>query len=129
MAKKEQTPNWLSAPHVSFVSMGRGHELAVCWTDGFPHPVGLVWGIVYYDAKGAPAMWETAYSYVLPAARRHGIRTFIDAQIFAQLKVDVIRTTDGSAEGGAAYLRKHYKRIEAASCWARTRPKPKRRKR
>ena len=91
---------------------GFGLMLYACFSRNFIGPSGLVWGF------RVGKRFEVLHSYVMPFARRQGVRTWINAEILKD-GVQVITTYEGSKDGGAAFLRASgYTRHKAECNWS-----------
>lgn len=102
---------------VKCVDIPFGGQMYLCFVAAFPYPVGFVWGVG--DTRG---VFDVAGSYTEPWARRQGVRTRLNEEIFKEYLV--IRTNYGSAEGGQAFMRKQgYKFSRALRCYYLARPK------
>jgi hypothetical protein len=80
--------------------IGCGQLLYILWVAEVPWPIGIVCGVGTQSEK--KTHFEVYWSYVLPHARRCGVRTKINETILKEF--DVIRTLQGSKEGGRAFL-------------------------
>ena len=97
--------------------IGNGICLYALFVPEFPSPIGMVWGHEF-SVEGND-IFQTHHSYVIPDARRQGVRSKIDEWILHTH--DFIMTGDGSDEGGLAYMRKTgYKQDDTTKMWVRT---------
>lgn len=109
----------LSSCWVERYDIGVGLWLYVAFTRKFVGPIGVVWGI---PIGSTPARFDVLHSYVLPFARRKGVRTLIQKEILKSF--DVITTVEGSREGGAAFMKAAgYKHDPARAMWSLVKPR------
>lgn len=101
--------------YVTWSQYGTGQLMYVLFVTTFIAPIGFVWGW----PEGNSFM--VAGSYVLPTQRRCGVRTRINKIIFEHY--EVIRTIEGSKEGGLAFMKASGYRYHAPSkTWYLKRP-------
>lgn len=99
---------------VSFVRIGFGQLLYFCFVPNFAGPVGFVWGIGH--GAGKTSRFEVYGSYVIPSARRNGVRTRLNTAIHEHFRC--ITTMSGSREGGLAFLKSQgYKFDPRTTTW------------
>lgn len=90
------------------------------WSPQFNTAVGVVFGTVGEDRQSGDKTFVSHGSFVNPRLRRRGIRTRLNDVIFANLKVDMIRSACGSNEGGEAFMRRTgYQRWKDGSWYVR----------
>jgi len=101
---------------ITWVTIGFAQTMYVLYVPNAQSPVGLVWGWARGDR------FEVAGSFVPVWARRFGVRSRINEQIFLHFKV--ISTRDGSKEGGARFLKAAgYKRSQDIQGFCLHRPR------
>lgn len=87
--------------YVSWTPIGQGILLYHAWEPKYPAPIGFVWGMPRaHKDKGT---FDVFGSFVQTWARRHGVRTKINEQILKHS--ELIITSNGTKEGGAAFLK------------------------
>jgi GNAT superfamily N-acetyltransferase len=91
---------WLARCWVQCVPVGFGVLQYTAFHPSYPAPAGMVWVIGY---GGDVPTADVLHSYTLPFFRRRGIRSLINAELLKEYSI--IRTSGGSKEGGAAFLR------------------------
>ena len=87
---------------VDVIEFGFGWTMFICFAREFHSPVGFVWGVLT-TTQDDRTTFDVCGSYVIPAARRNGVRTFINQEILK--RASVITTNFGSDEGGERFLR------------------------
>lgn len=108
---------WVQWPMVGF-----GVTQFTCFSPVFVGPVGVAWTIVQGRGNAGKLLAESLGSYVVPWARRQGIRSLINEQMFKSYGIDVITTQNGSDEGGLAFMKHWRYRLDAATgVWSLTR--------
>lgn len=94
-------------------TLGFGIVLYACFAREFAGPVGFVWGIGMAAGNAGKSRFEVFGSYVLPWARRAGVRSALNKSI--RESYDVITTQNGSGEGGEAFMCAAGYRMDRAS--------------
>ena len=103
---------------------GFGWTLYALFDRGFEAPIGLVWGLrqATGDAQGKQAKattFQVYHSYVLPWARRQGVRRKINDSILEDNTRIV--TACGASPAARTFLRKDYKFNRELGVWFRGR--------
>ena len=88
----------LDTAWIQVVEIGLGGWCYVLFDRGHASPLGLVWGL-----PTAPGRFDVYHSYVMPWARRQGVRKRINEEIFKTF--NVIATGKGTKDGGAAFMK------------------------
>jgi hypothetical protein len=104
MAKRKRQPKWkpdVSKAWVTWTPVGFGVMLWMLFVPDFVAPVGLVWGTQHGGKR--KLTFNTYYSFVLPGARRCGVRTRINQEILKTY--DLIVTGSGTKQGGMAFIK------------------------
>ena len=100
MARKQMTEvekkEWISKCWVTWGDVGFGCRQYLCFHPSYTAPIGTVFTTAMSDAA---FVW---HSFVLPWARRRGVRTHIHEQMAKHFKV--ISTGVGSKDGGRQFL-------------------------
>ena len=91
---------WLAKCWVTCIPVGFGVLQYTAFHPSYPAPAGVVW-VIGYGGKVPTA--DVLHSYTLPFFRRKGVRSLINEQLLKDYAV--IRTSGGSKEGGAAFLK------------------------
>jgi ribosomal protein S18 acetylase RimI-like enzyme len=86
-------------------SIGFGLTQVTAYRADFIGPVGVMWGIHMGRGNASPSAFDIIHVYTLPAFRRHGVARAMFDYLLDSLAVDVVRTPDGSKDGGLACLR------------------------
>lgn len=98
----------------SVVGFGVTQYTAFC--RAFPMPIGFVWGVEYGGKKQSIDVWD---SYVLPWARRSGVRSLINEEI---LRTNIAITSGGRSKAGVAFMNaRGYRHDAALDRWVLTR--------
>lgn len=113
----------LEGSWVTWATIGFGLRIYCLFTPDSPAPKGFCWG---YALGGKKTKFLVHGSYVIPWARRSGVRTRINEQILRHCPV--IQTFSGSRQGGAAFMRaRGYRYSAAQDTWSLVRrPAPRR---
>lgn len=112
--KPEINGAWVSCSRIGF-----GQAMYVLYVPNHNFPIGFVWG------ESVGKRFCVAGSYVEPWARRHGVRTLINKEIFRTHIA--ISTVYGSEEGGIQFMKaSKYKHSRLLDCFYLLRPKKKR---
>jgi len=88
-------------PRVKSVELPGGVIYVYALAENWQCPVAQVWGSI---TAGEKMRFETLHSYTLPFVRRQGLRTLLNDWIFAELRIDVIITGNGSEGGGTEFM-------------------------
>lgn len=100
---------------VDVIEFGFGWTMFICFAREFHSPVGFVWGVIS-TTQDDRNTFDVSGSYVIPSARRNGVRTFINQEILK--RASVITTNYGSKEGGEVFLRAFgYQYDEETGTW------------
>ena len=111
---------------VDCVSIGFGISMYACFSRNFVGPIGFVWGTATGDR--GKRRFDVLGSYVMPWARRKGVRTKINEAILSG-GCDVIATVSGTEEGGAAFMKAFgYKHDSKRLTWTYVKPKRRRKR-
>jgi hypothetical protein len=87
---------------IEVAEIGFGFDLYVCWARNFASPVGFVWGVPSLLDDGRVS-FDVFGSYVIPHARRQGVRTRLNLEILKTCAT--ITSNNGSKAGGADFMR------------------------
>lgn len=87
----------LKGAWVTWARIGFGQTIYALYVPSYFAPVGLVWG------EGRTTRFDVYGSFVIPWARRNGVRTRINEEIFKDYKV--ISTEGASKEGGRQFMK------------------------
>jgi hypothetical protein len=93
----------MSTAWVDCQQLGFGLTLYTLFVKNCIGPLGFVWGIGFGPGNTGKSRFEGMGSYVIPWARRHGVRSKIQAQILDHF--DVVTTHSGSKAGGLAFMK------------------------
>ncbi len=105
---------------VEWHNVGFGAMLYILFIRAVPTPVGFVWGLAMAAGNARKTRFEVFGSYVVPFARRSGVRTKLNAQLLEHWQV--ITTQNGSKEGGLRFMRAQGYRLDKRSgVWSLTR--------
>lgn len=88
--------------YVSWAPLGQSVLLYTAWIPTFAAPLAFVWGNPKSTTPNKH-VFDVYGSYVLPWARRQGVRSKINEQILKHY--GVIITGSGTKEGGMAFLK------------------------
>ena len=98
------------------VDFGFGLTLYALFERQFAGPIGLVWGFTEGCADGKSRKFRVYHSYVLPFARRQGVRSRLNDEIFKTH--DIIVTCSGSENSGLDFIKaRGYTLDEATQEW------------
>lgn len=101
----------LNSAYIQIAELGFGIWCYVLFDRGFVAPLGMVWGLPTAEKR-----FDVYHSYVIPWARRQGVRKRINEEIFKTY--NIIATGHGTKEGGAAFLRSQgYKYNKTLKNW------------
>lgn len=111
---------------VQWMPIGYGMTLYVCWSPDYTSPVGFLWGftatLTGLDGQEERMKFDVVGSYVIPAARRQGVRTHLNNVILQTH--DIITTDNGSPEGGRAFMEAYgYRFKPEESSWVFVKPR------
>lgn len=95
----EAKQTWRARCWVTHTAVGFGVVQYMAFHPDFPSPVGVVW-VIGYGGKTPTA--DVLHAYTLPYFRRRGVCALIHEQLLTEYVV--LRTGEGSKEGGAAFL-------------------------
>lgn len=84
--------------------IGQGVTAIFCFWTHNTAPVGVVYTILYGPGNTKKQRAEILGSYVVPWARRLGVRSRINDYLFNYLDCHTIVTQSGSREGGKAFM-------------------------
>lgn len=93
-------------------NVGFGTRLYVCFAPAYPQILGMVWGNGY---GGKKTKFDIMGSYVLPWARRNGVRSAINRQILKDY--DVLMTGGATKEGRGFMNKDGYAYIKETDMW------------
>ncbi len=96
-AKLDKASVW-----VEFLDVGYGCKQALAWRRGWPVPIGVVWYQAFTRKGGS--LLQVFESYVLPHARRLGVRTLIHRAMETQHPSSIFVTGDMPSKSGAAWM-------------------------
>ncbi len=114
----------LETAWVDRASFGFGWTLYALFVREFEAPIGMVWGM--RTGRGLPNGQQTKdgsnfavyHSFVLPWARRQGVRRKINTAILEDN--DTITTLCGATAASRAFLRKDYQFNRELGVWVKT---------
>jgi hypothetical protein len=107
--KPEMTGAW-----VTWARIGFGQFIFALYVPNYGWPIGFVWGMGH--GEGKDSRFDVAGSFVQPWARRCGVRTRLNEEIFKLFAV--IASNHGSKSGGLAFMKASgYKRDRSANMW------------
>lgn len=110
----------LKGCHIEWQNIGFGMLLYVLFARSNPAPVGFVWGLAIAAGNARKTRFEVFGSYVVPYARRSGVRSRLNRQLLEHWQV--ITTQNGSKEGGLKFMRAQGYRLDKRSgVWSLTR--------
>lgn len=112
----------MSKAWVTWTTIGFGVRIYALFGPQFDAPLGFVWGRA---GKGNKNSFSVLGSFVQPWARRQGVRSRINEEIFKQ--VEVIRSAHGSPDGAAFMRANGYKFSPEADLWWKPRPSQRKR--
>ena len=90
---------------VTWDIIGFGVTQFTCFCNEVSFPIGVVWTTMMGAGNGKKKRCEISYSYIVPFARRKGVRSLINKCIFEDYGSDVITTQDGSDTGGLRFMK------------------------
>jgi hypothetical protein len=90
---------------VEWMDISQGVRQWTCYSRDCISPIGVVWTLEQYSKVTATTIIEVLDSYVLPRYRRRGVRTKIQECMLNRAERVVVRSTEGSKEGGEAFMR------------------------
>jgi len=125
MKESKWKPN-LSTCWFDRYTIGFGVWLYCCFDRSYPSPIGLVWGIPMGDR------FEVFGSHTVTCARRRGVRTAINREIFRAFRVISSSLTASTKEGTAFMKSQGYRRLAGLDLYAKQKPggkKPKNKER
>lgn len=116
--KPKQLKLQLDLCWIDQVKIGFGQVMYVCYARESIAPVGMVWGFGCTD-RNDRSRFDVLGSFVVPFARRQGVRTLINNHIINEDGYHVITSTGGTKEeGGEAFMRAYgYEHDEQRLTW------------
>jgi hypothetical protein len=98
------------------MQIGHGVWYLSLWVPVTPYPVGHLWFANFLNTYDEVVV-EVYQSFVSPFARRQGVRTRLNDELFTTFKAAVLMTGDGSKDGIAFMRATGYKLDEATGYW------------
>jgi GNAT superfamily N-acetyltransferase len=113
MPRREPWKPNIETAWVALRTIGFGVWVYALFVEDWPCPIGIVWGL----AQGKS--FRVYHSYVIPEARRHGVRSKINQEIHKTF--NVITTGTSSTKDGKAFMKSqgYIRRPEAGEMYLR----------
>ena len=108
----------------TWTTIGFGVTQAMLFVKQQATPIGFVWGIWFGAGNAGKERFEVTQSFTIPWARRQGVRTRINDEIFRLTQIQIITTQNGSDDGGKAFMENYgYELNQEIGLWSITKEK------